>query len=240
MRSSYWTLVFALLFAVLALPARCHAEKKNLPAVRWTADAPGCEFHRDADGRYRWRMVANDLDLTLLLDGQELSKSRRRFYHVLSVYLSVTYTGQKSFDFPADLRITFLQHHNVAEAYLDPTELQTRLQNDVDTMVFHTEREIKKHPEQKEGKTTRLREYQKEVSEFIDFLTTQNLQPATLTPGNPESHGWVFFGTGNKWIGPWKPREDFLFFVWMKDRVYEFPVTLPPSEGDVILRKREE
>jgi len=217
----------------------CRAEKK-LPAVRWTANTPGCEFHRDDDGRYRWRMVGDDLDLTLLIDSQELAKSRRRFYHVLSVYVGVTYTGKKSFEFPADVRITFLRHHNVTEAYLDPTELQTRLQNDIDTMVFHTEREIKKNPDQKEEKTARLREYQKEGSEFIDFLSTQNLQPATLTPGNPEAHGWVFFGTGNKWIGPWQPREDFLIYVWMKNKVYEFPVSLPPTEGEVILRKREE
>jgi hypothetical protein len=217
-----------------------HAEKKTLPAARWTAGAPGCEFQRGDDGRYRWRMVGNDLNLTLLVDSQELSKSRRRFYHVLGVYMSVTYTGQGKFEFPADLRMDFLRHHEIREGYLDPTEFSTRLQNDVDTLVFETERKIKKNPETTEEKTATLREYQKEVAEFIEFLSTQSLKHATLTPGNPEVHGWVFFSTSNKWIGPWKSHEDFMLSVWMKDKVWEFPFSLPPSEGDVVLRKREE
>jgi hypothetical protein len=44
-----------------------------------------------------------------------------------------------------------------------------------------------------------------------------------LTPGNPEAHGWVLFATSNKWIGPWKEREDFILSVWMKDKIWQFP-----------------
>jgi hypothetical protein len=62
----------------------------------------------------------------------------------------------------------------------------------------------------------------------------------TLTPGNPEAHGWVFFSTSNKWIGPLKEREDFILSVWMKDKVWQFPVSLPPIGGDLILRKPPE
>jgi hypothetical protein len=230
----------ALALGMIATAPLGRAEKKALPAVRWTAGAPGCEFQRGDDGRYRWRMVGNDVDLTLLVDSQELSKSRRRFYHLLGVYLSVTYTGQGKFEFPADLRMDFLRHHEIRESYLDPTRLSTRLQNDVDTLVFETERKIKNNPEQAEAKTAHLREYQKEVAEFIEFLSTQSLEPATLTPGNPEAHGWVFFPTSNKWVGPWKNHEDFMLSVRMKDKVWEFPFSLPPNEGDVILRKRED
>jgi len=230
----------ALVLSVFMTPVLGHAEKKTLPAVRWTSGAAGCEFQRGDDGRYRWRMVGDDLDLTLLVDSQELSKSRRRFYHVLGVYLTVTYTGQGKFEFPADLRMDFLRHHEIREGYLDPTEFSTRLQNDVDTLVFETERKIKKNPDKAEEKTAHLREYEKDVAEFIEFLSTQSLQPATLTPGNPEAHGWVFFSTSNKWIGPWKNHEDFMLSVWMKDKVWEFPFSLPPSGGDVILRKRED
>src|SRR6266536_1872727 len=230
----------ALALGMIATAPLGHAEKKTLPAVRWTAGAPGCEFQRGDDGRYRWRMVGNDLELTLLVDSQELSKSRRRFYHLLGVYLSATYTGQSKFEFPADLRMDFLRHHEIRESYLDPTRLSTRLQNDVDTLVFETERKIKKNPEQAEEKTAHLREYQKEAAEFIEFLSTQSLQPATLTPGNPEAHGWVFFSTSNKWIGPWKNHEDFMLSVRMSDKVWEFPFSLPPTAGDVILRKRED
>ncbi len=238
--SAHWKLRLALLTALFVLVPRAHAEKKMLPAVRWTKGEPGCEFHRDDDGRYRWRMVGDNLDLTLLVDSQELSKSRRRFYHVFGAYMSVTYTGQGKFEFPADLQLIFLRHRNVTEGYVDPAEFQTKLQNDIDTVIFDTERQIKKHPEQAEEKNKLLREYQKEASEFIEFLSTQSLEPATLTPGNPEAHGWVFFATSNKWIGPWKPREDFLLRVWMKDKVWEFPFSLPPTQGDMILRKREE
>jgi len=231
-------LALILTMVMTALPGQ--AGNKPLPAVRWTAGAPGCDFQRGDDGRYRWQMAGDDLNLTLLVDSQELSKSRRRFYHVLGVYLSVTYTGQNRFEFPADLRLDFLRHHDIRESYLDPTQFSTRLQNDVDTLVFETERKIKKNPATSEQKTASLREYQKEVAEFIEFLSAQSLQPATLTPGNPEAHGWVFFSTSNKWIGPWKNHEDFMLGVWMKDKVWEFPFSLPPSEGDVILRKREE
>ena len=235
-----WTAIFALLLAMGSGIPSAHADKKTLPAVRWTAKAPGCEFHRDDDGRYRWKMVGDDLDLTLIVDSQELAKSRRRFYRVFGVYMSVTYTGQSKFEFPADLRLTLLRHRNITEGYMDPAEFQSKLQNDVDTYIFDTERQIKKHPDQAEEKTDRLRQYQKLVSEFIEFLSSQSLQPATLTPGNPEAHGWVFYSTSNKWIGSLKPREDFLLLVLMKDKVWEFPFSLPPVEGDVILRKREE
>lgn len=228
-----------MLCLVVAAPLG-HAGKKELPTSRWTAGAPGCEFQREEGGRLRWRMFSADLDITLLVDAQELNKSRRRLYHVLGAYLSVTYTGQSRFDFPADVRIEFVRHHNVIEGCLDPTDFSTRMQNDVDTLVFETEREIKKHPEKSEAKTARAREYEKEVSEFIEFLSTQSLEAAILTPGNPEVHGWVFFSTKNKWIGPWKSREDFILRVWMKDKIWEFPFSLPPSESEPSLRQRDE
>jgi hypothetical protein len=156
--------------------------------------------------------------------------------------VAVTYTGQDKFEFPADLRIDFLRHHDVLEGFEDPTELSNRLQNDLDTLVFQTERQIKKNPNITEEKTAHLREYEKEAAEFIEFLSTQSLDPGTvmLTPGNPEAHGWVFFATSNKWIGSWKEREDFILGVWMKDKVWQFPFSLPPTEGDLILRKPPE
>jgi SAM-dependent methyltransferase len=233
-------LKIALVCCVVLAAVAGAARKKQLPAIRWQAGAPGCEFQRGDDGRYRWRFAGGDLDMTLLMDSQELAKSQHRLYKPLGVFMSVTYTGQDKFEFPADLRMEFVRHHNVIEGFLDPTEFSTKMQNDVDTKVFDTEREIKKHPEQAEEKTNRAREFQKQVAEFIEFLSTQSLEPAILNPGNPEVHGWVFFGTKNKWLGSWKSREDFILRVWMKDKVWEFPFSLPPSEGDLILRKRDE
>jgi len=208
--------------------------------VRWTAGAPGCTFERGDDGRFRWTMSDNDLDISLLVDSQELTRSRRRFYHVFGVYTSVTYKGQGNFEYPADLRLNFVRHHGLVEGYLDPTELQNRLQNDLDTLVFETERQIKKNPAVKEEKTTYLQTYEKEGAEFIEFLTSQYLEPTTLNAGNPEAHGWVFFGTSNKWIGPWKEHEDFILEVRMKDKTWQFPFSLPPSPEDLILRKPPE
>ena len=235
----FWaTLAFAVWTALS--PALLHAAKnKQLPSVRWTAGVPGCTFERGDDGRYRWTMTGNDLTITLLVDSQELTKSRRRFYHLLGAYVNVAYTGKDKFEFPADVRIDFVRHHDVLEAYMDPTELSSKLQNDIDTLVFETERQIKKNPKLTEEKNAYLREYEKEAAEFIEFLSTQNLEPVSvmLNPGNPEAHGWVFFATNNKWIGPWKAREDFVLGIWMKDKIWQFPFSLPPTEGDLILRK---
>ncbi|MGB8012740.1 MAG: hypothetical protein WCF68_14090 [Terriglobales bacterium] len=236
-------LACAFLWGAILAPQLSYADKKQeLPSVRWTAGAPGCTFERTDDGHYRWTMIGNDLRVALMVDSQELSKSRHRFYQLLGMFVSVTYTGQDKFDFPADVRLDFVRHHDVLEGYEDPSELSNKLQNDVDTKIFETERQIKKNPNTSVEKTARLRVYQKEAAEFIEFLSTQTLDPntVTLTPGNPEAHGWVLYKTSNKWIGPWKEREDFIVSVWMKDKIWQFPISLPPVEGDLILRKPSE
>jgi len=215
-------------------------KKTEYPTVRWTAGAPGCTFERRDDGTLLWTMRDKDLDVSLIVDSQELTKTKQRFYHPFALYVSVLYKGSGDFDFPADLRLGFVRHHQLEEGYLDATEYQTKLQNDLDTEVFETERRIKKNPALKEQETARLQNYERIGAEFIDFLTTQSLEPATLNAGNPEVHGWVFFGTTNKWIGPWKDHEDFILEVRMKDKTRQFPFSLPPSPEDLILRKPPE
>ena len=235
--------VCAILSCAILSPALSQAEKKKqLPTVRWTAGAPGCTFERRDDGKYLWTMTERDLAVTLLMDSQELAQSRFRPYQLFAAFISVTYSGQGKFEFPADVRVDFVRHHEVQEAYEDPTELSTKLQNDLDTKVFETERQIKKNPKIADEKTALLRTYQRIAAEFIEFVSTKTLDPNTvmLNPGNPEAHGWVLFSTSNKWIGPWKEREDFIISVWMKDKIWQFPVSLPPSEGDLILRKPPE
>jgi hypothetical protein len=241
----FWAKVALAVYAAYSIlsPTLSPADKKKqLPTVRWTAGARGCTFERRDDGKYGWTMTGSDLTVKLLVDSQELAQSRHRFYRLFGAFVSVTYTGQDKFEFPADVRIDFVRHRDVLEGYEDPTELSSKLQNDVDTKIFETERQIKKNPKIAEGKTARLRVYQKEVAEFIEFVSTQTLDPAgvTLTPGNPEAHGWVLYSTSNKWIGPWKEREDFIISVWMKDKIWQFPFSLPPTEGDLILRKPPE
>jgi hypothetical protein len=185
-------------------------------------------------------MAGDDVDITLIMDSQELAKSQHRLYHVIAGYLSFTYTGPSKFEFLADTRLQFMLHHQIIQPSLDPDEFATKMQNDVDTLVFDTERQVKRDPAKTDDKTSRAREYEKEVSEFQEFLSNQTLRPVTLTPGNPEVHGWAFFSLKNRWIGPLKSREDFVLRIWQKDRIYEFPFSLPPTEGDLILRKRDE
>lgn len=229
------------IFGLLTLVWVPAAAKKTMPAVRWTAGAPCCEFHRDEDGRYRWRMNGDNLDVTLLIDSQVLPESQHRFYHVVALYMSVMYTGDGKLEFPADLRLECERHHKIIISAMDPDDLAIKLQNDIDTMVFDTERAIKRDPAKTEEKTARAREFQKEASEFIDFVSTKSLEPAILTPGDPEVHGWAFFRTDkNKWIGAWNRHEDFILRVWLKDKVLEFPFSLPPPEEDFSLRKRAE
>ena len=234
-----FSLTIPLLACALLFSMQGYGGKKpEMATVRWTAGAPGCTFERGEDGRLRWTMSNKDLDVTLLVDSQELTKSRHRFYHLFGVYTSVLYKGEGNFEYPADLRLQFLRHHELVEESLDPAELQIRLQNDLDTLVFETERQIKKKPEVKEEKTKYLQNYQKEGAEFIEFLTSQYLEPTALNPGNAEAHGWSLFGTSNKWIGPWKEHEDFVLEVRMKDKAWQFPFSLPPDE--LILRKPPE
>jgi hypothetical protein len=229
-----------LVCAVLLSTASFGSDKKQLPIVRWTAGAPGCTFERTDDGHFRWTMTGSDLSVNIMLDSQELKK--HRFYRLLGMYVAVIYSGKDKIEFPADLRLDFIRHHDVLEGYEDPVQLSNTLQNDIDTKVFQTERKIKKDPKTTEEKTALLREYEKDAAQFIEFLSTQGLDPNTvmLTPGNPEAHGWVFFATKNKWIGPWKDREDFMLSVWMKDKIWQFPISLPPGEGDVTLRKQSD
>jgi hypothetical protein len=236
-----WPARVVLVLWALSVPGLVHARKKpDLPTVRWTAGTAGCTFERGTNGRERWTMSDKDLDMTLLVDSQELAKSMHHgFYRVLSLYLSVNYKGAGNFEFPADLRLDYVRHHGVIETLMDPAMLQNRLQNDLDSKVFESEREIKKHPELKDEKTARLRIDEKEGAEFIEFLTTQYLSSAILNSGNPETRGWGLFPTRNKWLGPWKEREDFILIVHMKDRVWQFPFSLPPA-GDVMLRKPSE
>src|SRR5205085_416711 len=67
-RPRNWQPQFVLLLALMLWAAPAFSKKKQLPAVRWQPNAPGCEFQRGDDGRYRWRFVRDDLGMTLLWD----------------------------------------------------------------------------------------------------------------------------------------------------------------------------
>jgi hypothetical protein len=75
---------------------------------------------------------------------------------------------------------------------------------------------------------------------MIEFLKTRSLRAMKLDSAHPEASGWVLFSTKSKWIDGMHKQEEFVLRVPLRDQVVEFPFSLPPSEGDLILRSRPE
>ncbi|MGA9040436.1 MAG: hypothetical protein WB421_07865 [Terriglobales bacterium] len=216
-------------------------DKTSLPTLVWAADKPGCSFSRGEDGKYRYDLKADNLEITLAVDSREVQEIRRRPVPVLGVFATFHYQGQKSMDInPDKLTLEFLLHSKVVQNALQLGGLAARLQKDIDEITDQTEHEVRKHPEKKEELEAALRVHLQELSAMTEFVNAHSLRPGTLTPAEPEMSGWIFFDTTNKWIGSWKKREEFLLRVPFKDRVFEFPFSLPPTEGDLILRRRPE
>jgi len=216
-------------------------KKKTEPrVVRWVEGQSGCTFVRGDDGKYRWGLWSNDLGVTLAVDSQELQEARHRIGDVFGVELTYRYRGGGSLEVRNDnLSLQFLSHHQIVHPSLDPNHLTGRLQSDADELSYQTEREIRKHPEKRDEFETKLQDFEKETAEWQEFLSTHSLNPVKLDPAKPETAGWVFFSAKDKWIGGWRNPEEFVLRIPLEDRVLEFPFKLPPSQGDLILRKRQ-
>ena len=166
---------------------------------------------------------------------------RRRAQPIFALQLTAHYRGNDSFDIaPGKITLEFVKHYHDVHSSLDPDGLASKERNDTDTLATETEREIRKHPEKKEEKEGLLAVRQKDAAEMIKFLNTRYLRAVRLEPGNPEASGWVLFSTKSKWIGDLQKQEEFVLRVPLAGRVVEFPFSLPPSEGDLILRRRPE
>jgi hypothetical protein len=48
----------------------------------------------------------------------------------------------------------------------------------------------------------------------------------------------VLFSTKSKWTDDLQKQEEFVLRAPFENRIVEFPFSLPPSEGDLILRRR--
>ena len=81
---------------------------------------------------------------------------------------------------------------------------------------------------------------QKDAAEMFEFLKTRSLRAITLDSSHPDAIGWVLFSTKSKWIGDLLKQEEFVLRVPLGNQIVEFPFSLPPSEGDLILRRRPE
>lgn len=229
------------LFTLVCSPEAVPAKPKDpdAHALRWAEGQPGCTFSSGDDGNYRYGLWTDDFGITLAVDSQELQKVARRVERLFAVFLIVHYRGKQSLRVRSgEITLEFVSHFHEVHQRLDPETLPKQLQNDADAMAEATEKEIRRHPEKKAEKETMQQDYQKNVSETIEFLENHTLRPLVLTPDTPETTGWVFFSTRSKFVGDLKKQEQFVLRIPVRNRVVEFPFTLPPSEDDWILRRR--
>jgi len=233
-------ILIASLAAICLIAPLAHASKKpKLQVARWTKGAPGCAFSQDPDGKYRYTFSAPDYDVTLAVDAQELAITHRRIEPFFGVLVSVRYHGTSMVGVnPSKATMQFVSHHKVVVYPLDPESFALRTQDDADQLEFDTEREIKKHPERKEEREHYVQAYQKEVADFLEFLSQQSFPGMQLDAANPQASGWILFSTRNKWLGEWKKREQFVLRLPLTDRILEFPFALPPGDNGPILRER--
>jgi len=240
--SSVWMVLVVASTCAITGSAIASAKPKNktaVPTQRWTDGKPGCTFARGDDGKYRWGLWTEDVGVIVAVDSQELQMSRRRHEPSFAVEITVRYRGKNSLDVRNDnLTLEYVDHFHDVKSSLDPDELATHLQSKADELNDEIARELRKHPEKKSEKEAQLQVYQKEVTDMQEFLAAHSLRPATVDAANPETRGWVFFSMKSKWIGDWKKHENLVLRVPFEDRVFEFPFSLPPIEGDLILRKR--
>jgi hypothetical protein len=231
------TLLASVAGATLRGPEKAPATSTS----RWEEGQPGCTFSRDDDGKYRYGLWTADFGIVLAVDSQELEKVRRRAQPIFALQLTVHYRGKNSLDVaPGKITMEFVKHYHDVHIAFDPDDLSVKQRDDAAALAEETEREIRKHPEKKEEKKNMLAARQKDAAEMIDFLNTRSLRAAKLDPGHPEVGGWVLFSTKSKWIGELRKQEEFVLRVPLEGRVFEFPFSLPPIEGDMILRRRPE
>jgi hypothetical protein len=224
----------------IVLAASARDKKASVPAVRWDESAAGCTFSRSDDGKFHYGLWSGDAGLILSIDPQELEKVHRRRLPFFSAMLSVRYRGSGTLDFDTEkISLEFVKHFQVMQPALDPDGVVQKLQDESDALDHQTAREVEKHPEKKEEKEAYVRAYQKESAELLEFVSKNGLKAGRLGPSTPEIFGWLFFSTDSKWISGWKKQEQFILRVPLDGKVFEFPFTLPPKPGEVMLRKRE-
>jgi hypothetical protein len=218
-----------------------HNKSPDAPILRWEEGRSGCTFSRDDDGKYRYGLWTADFGIILAVDSQELEKVRRRAQPILALQLTLHYRGKDSLDVaPSKISLEFVKHYHDLHSALDPAGLAGKEQSDADALVEETHREISKHSDEKSEKEAKLAARQKDAADMIEFLNTRTLRAVTLDSDHPEATGWVLFSVKSKWIAELQKQEEFLLRIPFGSQVVEFPFSVPPSEGDLILRRRPE
>ena len=233
---------FAAPITVIVLFSFCmHAESQpTLPVVRWTKNTPNCSIRQGDDGRTYYQLSSPTFEITLGVDPKELEKIPHRASPMLTVFLTVSYKGKGQFEVhERRFALEFSKHRQVVKTSLEPNDIVQHLQEDVDNLTDQVEsREVRKHPEQKEQKEAELQARLKDYTEMMDFVSTQALRYAVLSPAKPAISGWVFFSVKDRWIGPWQKPEQFILRLPVGNLMVEFPFSLPPQGGGVELRRR--
>ena len=233
-----WFVMLACALLRAASPAS-PAHGKKIPAARWDEQTPGCTFSQGPDGKLRYGMSLADVAMVLAVDAQELEKVHRRHELFFAVLLELRNRGQQTLEVKPDkITLEFVQHFQVEQPALDPDDFSQKIQNDADALNDQAAREVKKNPEKKAEKESFVRAYLKDSAELQEFVGKNSLRTTQLDAANPETSGWVLFSTKSKWIGGWKKQEAMILRVPLNGKIYEFPFTLPPKTGEVILRKR--
>lgn len=226
---------------ILLLSAPALAESpKQLGSVRWTEGGPGCTLRRAENGSTYYSVSTPDFQLTLAVDNLELQKISHRTFPMISVQLSFHNTGSHPVTVdPSQSTLEFSKHFQVVQRALDPDSMLAQLQQYIDNLTDDiTRHQIKKHPEQKGAMEAELQQWLKDYTEMMDFISTKALRGGTLDTTNSSASGWVFFDTKNRWIGHWRPPEQFVLRIPVNNAIVEFPFELPPKGGKVQLRTR--
>jgi hypothetical protein len=233
-------ITFLSLLAPQAFAAGGGKSKNGPLVVRWDENSPGCTFSRTDDGKYQYGLWSGDIGVVLSVDAREVQIIRHRIEPIFGVFLSVRYRGSEGMDLTTDtITLQFVKHFKVVQPALDADDYIEKIQADADALDEQTRRAVEKHPEQKAAREARLQEYQKSVSELIEFMGKNNLRETHLDRANAQTSGWVFYNTANKWLGGWKAQEEFVLNFPLNGTVFEFPFKLPPKAGELLLRKRE-
>jgi hypothetical protein len=207
--------------------------------LRWTEGRSGCTFSADDDGKYRYGIWTDDFGIVIAVDADEVRKASLRVEPLFAILVTLRYRGKDSLSVdPADISLEFVKHYHDLQKAIDPNDFARQLQNDADAFAEETQREISRHPEKKGEKESILRIHEKDVAETREFLQSRSLRRARLDSAHTDVTGWVFFSAKSKWIDDWKKQEQFVLRVPVAGRVIEFPFALPPSQGDLLLRRR--
>lgn len=226
---------------VLTLSAAALAGNPQPSAsLRWADGAPGCTLRRGEDGRTYYGLATADFELSLAIDNQELEKIRHRTVPMLGVLLSVNYKGTEPLAFlPSLSTLEFSKHFQVVQKALDPDSTLQLLQQDMDEVTDEiTHHQLRKHPELKDAKESELQQRLKDYTEMMDFLSTSSFRDTGLDASKAGASGWIFFSTQNRWIGPWRRPEQFVFRIPVGKALVEIPFELPPKGGKIELRPR--